>query len=999
MLSSFAPTPEQLRVIEHRGSHVLVFAGPGTGKTETLARRFASIVVDDGVSPSDILVLTFSRRAADAMRDRILQRLRERRSEGLGAPELFVKTFHSFCARLLDGDGGRYSQRQLLTPVKERALWQRVLADVKLSTIGPEVAHSAAFAVDALNAIAQLKGQGVSAQTLAAAAPHGRLADLAALYAGMERQRTALGLSDFRDLVSDAVGALEDPASAGSRWLAARGPFEHILVDEFQDSDGMQLRLLEILAGSHPRTRPPAPQLCFVGDINQSIYRFRGASPHNIETAQRRFDCSDLDLTLNRRSAQAILDVANETPLLSKNSLTKAEDTVIEGSVRLVKATMTDDEIEYICKAVQERRQKAPGDSIAVLLRSNAPYQSLIAQALETHGILVAARPTDNFHDDSLIDAVLRALALLLQQDDERLKRALMTNPVVGFNPLSVRAKAPRGRMSLRDYDAAWDRIARAHASLDECAHVVRAVARELDLLEPIRTGRVVPGFDPLASPARLSALLQAAEDITSVRRALGEPPVTIAVFLERIDEIVSLIADPTQTSGPQTDGVAVMSIHAAKGLEFDFVVIPQCVEGVLPMRSRPNVWEELIAQRLPEVQRPDDSLREEASLWYVALTRARRDVLATAARVDDDGVDTVTSRFCQAIGEVDDAAPSERWSEAPTARLSDPAEAPEPRRPIVRQLLTLSPTDVNTFLVCPREYFYARVLGVGARQTDAMRLGKVVHTALQRFHEAERDFSAVSASVATIGRYASALHELALEAVRESAAEIGLAEDSGMFRYETARLQRQLGHYARALAHEAMERPFQVLHCEQRITSDLGGVRVSGRVDRIDRLSSGGIAIRDYKGGKFKTKPSAETVRTLLDARSAGSALFGDSERGVSLQTILYVPGVEELTGEKVRLLDYVYLAGEKKGSETGDDFPTAIDRIDLTEEPTATASPETSLARIEINAVLSQVAAEMVRRLAGGEMTAFPTTEDPDNCKYCGFTKVCTGIGTVLA
>ncbi|MDQ2817059.1 MAG: ATP-dependent helicase, partial [Candidatus Eremiobacteraeota bacterium] len=640
-MQSFAPTVEQQRVIDHRGSHVLVFAGPGTGKTETLARRFASIVVDDGISPSDILVLTFSRRAADSMRDRILMRLGQRRSEGFAAPELFVKTFHSFCARLLDGDGGRYRRRQLLTPVKERVLWQRVLGQVSLSTISPQVARSSAFAVDALNAIAALKGQGISAHRLAEAAPGGRLGDLAALYAAMERQRSALGLSDFRDLVTDAVEALGDSASAGSRWLTARGPFAHILVDEFQDSDRMQLRLLEILAGPDPQGRPPVPELCFVGDINQSIYRFRGASPQNIEQAEQWFGCERLELTLNRRSAQAVLDVANQTPLLSEASLTKADDPAGGGSVRFVKATMIDDEVEYICEAIQRRRRDFGAGSIAVLLRSNAPYQTLVAQALETREIVVAARPTDNFHDDSLINAVLRALDLLQHPGDEALKRALMTNPVVGFNPLSVRAKAPRGRMTLRHFDAAWERIARSHACADECSGVLRAVARELDLLEPIRTARNVPGFDPLASPARLSALVQAADDMTSVALALGEPPVTTAAFLERVDEIVSLIADPTQSTGPQTDGVAVMSIHAAKGLEFDFVVIPQCVEGILPMRSRPSVWGDLIAKRLPELQRADDSLREEASLWYVALTRARRDVLATAALVDDDGVDT----------------------------------------------------------------------------------------------------------------------------------------------------------------------------------------------------------------------------------------------------------------------------------------------------------------------------------------------------------------------
>src|ERR1017187_10224837 len=133
-MKRFEPTPEQLAVIAHRGSHALVFAGPGTGKTETLARRFASLVVDDGVDPSAILVLTFSRRAAEQMLERVVQRLRERTGAELAVSELFVKTFHSFCSRLLDGDGPRFRRRDLLTPIKERVLWKRVVARATLQS-------------------------------------------------------------------------------------------------------------------------------------------------------------------------------------------------------------------------------------------------------------------------------------------------------------------------------------------------------------------------------------------------------------------------------------------------------------------------------------------------------------------------------------------------------------------------------------------------------------------------------------------------------------------------------------------------------------------------------------------------------------------------------------------------------------------------------------------------------------------------------------------------
>src|ERR1700730_4622544 len=114
MMKSFDPTDEQRKVIEHRGTHMLVFAGPGTGKTETLARRFASIVYDDGIAAGSILVLTFSRRAADAMRERIVLRMRQRSGKGIAVPELHVYTFHGFCRRMLDGGRPRGARNDLL---------------------------------------------------------------------------------------------------------------------------------------------------------------------------------------------------------------------------------------------------------------------------------------------------------------------------------------------------------------------------------------------------------------------------------------------------------------------------------------------------------------------------------------------------------------------------------------------------------------------------------------------------------------------------------------------------------------------------------------------------------------------------------------------------------------------------------------------------------------------------------------------------------------------
>ncbi|MDQ2818586.1 MAG: PD-(D/E)XK nuclease family protein, partial [Candidatus Eremiobacteraeota bacterium] len=407
-----------------------------------------------------------------------------------------------------------------------------------------------------------------------------------------------------------------------------------------------------------------------------------------------------------------------------------------------------------------------------------------------------------------------------------------------------------------------------------------------------------------------------------------------------------------------------------------------------------------------PELQRADDSLREEASLWYVALTRARRDVLATAALVDDDGVDTVTSRFCQAIGDV---------SRAETQRLTVSAAAPrplnqtpcdphEPRIPIGRPLTTLAPTDLNVYLACPRKYFYERVLALQPDETDAMRLGIFAHLALQRFHEMERDFSKVHDVAATAQRHAATLQALAEQTASQRATKAGVSENSGLYRYELSRVQRQLTYYAHALAKDAHENPFHVLYCEQLVATDVDGVRVVGRADRIDRLERGGIAVRDYKSGKYKRPGAAATTRALLEAReqarAAGAdpnAIFGSMERAISVQMILYLPGVEALAGEPVTCLDYVYLGGKK---ETGDDSPTVFDRTTVVSRalPVDSRTATAYLTREEIDTALREIAGAMVRELSEDRLTAFPTTLVANNCERCGFRRVCTQTGSVL-
>jgi len=1035
----FEPTDEQRLVIEHRGNHLIVFAGPGTGKTETLARRFAAIVHDDRISPEAILVLTFSRRAAAGMRRRIVQRMRERSGGSIAVPELHVYTFHRFCKRLLDGDAPRGAGRDLLTPVKERLIWDRLIKDIELETFEDGVVHSAAFATAALNLIARLKGDGVTtAAFVEQARGDARLLDLARLYTIMDAERARLGLADFRDLVVDAVRALEDPESPASAWLRARPPFKHVLVDEFQDSDPMQLRLLEVFGGASAHAKPPTPAMCFVGDFNQSIYRFRGAAPENVEKAVTLFDCDKLTLRLNRRSAQALLDVANQTPRLRPESLTTADpENKSTGSVRLMQVETTHDEVNAVADAVAERvRAGTKPSDVAVLLRVVEPYRGAIARELQARGIPVAAQSTAGFHDDSLVAAVLSTIAVLTGDGDAEAWRRLLTNPLVGFRPLTVSIalsanpdlfQAPR-----RAFDATpprgreeWSRFA---ARLDACrdaakprhrfdpSQLIQTIVRELDLLWPMRSDRDVPGFDAMASPARLATLVQAARDVADIAASEGER-LNASTFVASLNPLISLLGDPYQEPRAESAGVPVMSIHAAKGLEFDMVVVPQLVDGVLPARSRPDPL--LGSRRSPYVRSADDGRLEEASLWYVALTRARLDVIATAARLGDDAGEQPLSTFAQLIaerspapvtadrtdydgfaaayaaaGESERALPQvQRYlASRPVldAYINARTLVDEPARALAWPLDRLSPSAIEDYVACPRRWFYAYPMQLSTDDDDSTRMGRFVHRVLERYHHEATDFSRAAATALVADKIVDALSPIAREEAVRAAIESGLTPESPLFRYELARIMRQLSAYARWLVDEARDNPFTVLACERRIEIPVGGAKLVGKVDRIDRLEDGTLVVRDYKSGKMRTvKGSAQYAAEVigeLDVSSPGVGLFGKAPEGLRLQTYLYVRAVKAAFDAHVSRAEYLYLGGSDK-----DKGEIHVDATVFGE------GKRDALRREQLDEIYDVIAAGVVREVSSGGITAFVTAADEVTCKWCGFKSICPGAGTI--
>ena len=299
-------TPEQRAAIDHADGNVYVGAGPGTGKTFLLVERMRTLLAR-GVAPERILVLTFSRRAVNELRERIA-------AAGLPA-SIEVRTFHGFSARAAGGGLARFRETRLLDTFSRRIVLENAILRTPTPTLASSARESRAFADECSRVLGDLDRVDAAALTRIAAGASLRLRDLLAIGEEDARARRLAGAGDLGDLVRRAVVEGAKAGSSVQTWLAGR--YAHVLVDEFQDTDREQLALLGLLGA----------QLFAVGDEAQSIYRFRGASDAIVPYAIERYAMHRYDLTESRRCPAPVCELASQTPLPALSPLRSAHVT------------------------------------------------------------------------------------------------------------------------------------------------------------------------------------------------------------------------------------------------------------------------------------------------------------------------------------------------------------------------------------------------------------------------------------------------------------------------------------------------------------------------------------------------------------------------------------------------------------------------------------------------------------------------------------------------
>ena len=622
--------PEQIAAVTHGDGPQLVLAGAGTGKTRVITHRIAWLARERSVEPWRIAAVTFTNKAASEMRERVERLLG-------GGTEVFVGTFHRFSLRLLRRYGERVGLRSdfaILDGDEQVAVMKEAL---ELEHLDPSVFLPRAVlaavsgAKNRLLSVAEYEGQVTGYwQT--------RTADA---YRSYQRLLREAGAVDFDDMIAFAVKLLESEAELGERM---RRRLRHLLVDEFQDTNFAQLRLIETLCGK-------GGNLTAVGDEDQSIYRWRGAELGNILEFEQRFPGAVVrKLERNYRSTQAILDASGE--LVSHNERRRGKRlwTEAAGGEPLVVYRARDEVDEAAWLVGRLRQLHASGASryrdAAVLVRTNAQTRALEEELLRQqvpYRLVAGTR----FYERAEVKDLIAYLRVVRNPRDNLSLRRVINQPPRGIGKATLELlfqKAEEmGRsiwevLRLDRLDGAPARGARALRELRDLILELREHAKTLDLgslLEQIllRTGyaELYRKDDP-ESQARLENV----EELLSAAREFAEerPGPAFAASADEGDgseasDLVGPAGDPltafldyaalvSDTDALETDaGVSVMTLHSAKGLEFDTVFVGGLEEGLLPHYNTET----------------DEQLEEERRLLYVGMTRAKRRLLLSTCR------------------------------------------------------------------------------------------------------------------------------------------------------------------------------------------------------------------------------------------------------------------------------------------------------------------------------------------------------------------------------
>ena len=967
----------QRRAIEHGDGPLLVIAGAGTGKTRVITERIRSLFErDEGLLGENVLALTYTIKAAGEMLRRI------RKSCGERADSITVNTFHGFCEALLKGGA---PHRKPIAPVDHWILLRRNMRWLQLEKYR-RLAEPGQFLNDFLQFFSRCQDELVTseqyqhyADACTAKLEGERLQideetyrerleevqkqqEIARAYQASEELLNEKNVVALNGLITEAVKLLEGDAALRERMQKR---FRHVLVDEFQDTNIAQLRLLELLT-AWPRN------IVAVGDNDQAIYRFRGASFGSFKLFLERFagwkqgqDSTKFRVLLkeNYRSTPNILRVAtqviaqNETSADFPNKV--LEPNKPEGErVRIAELATAEDEALWVASQI-ERAHKAGKRwaDFAVLYRQHAHRDLLVPELARRKIPFVINRLS--ILDHPLVRDVLAYLRLIARPYDNVSAARALAAPAWGLEPADLQRFAERAR---KERKAIYDVLqspqvplpfAARHAALADLTEHLneqrkamrRRTAREIlsDLLEWLEL-LARAGTQDQKYVKRLTEFAKEWEAKSETRR--------LPEFLEYLDyfqQANETIALEDEAPG---DAVQLMTVHGAKGLEFLQVYVLRVNSRAFPVGERSSLFAfpvELMKEELPQ---GDFHTQEERRLFYVALTRAEEKLTLSTLTEKRGKVPTFIEDILMApavkrrdvlqiapkvLAPVENIRTTNREepqrllfaAQGPARIFSRIAGWAESYHPPVPEPLTLSPSAVMGYRACPQLYLFEKLWSIAGEAKATWTFGRVIHATIRR-------------ALAELKKGRKLPFEEVQRIYETEWSAIGYEDDYQQEEYRKDGLEQLKAFY------EAMcETLPEILEQEKTFELDLeNNVIVKGRIDQLNSLGRKDVEIVDYKTGKAKK----------------------DSEANKDLQLSIYAIAAKEIFELNPVRLVFHYLQDNKRQTTTRSAKQLA-----------------------EAQKIVQEVAAE----IRAGEFAAKPGFQ----CRSCAYRPICPAHEEALA
>jgi DNA helicase-2/ATP-dependent DNA helicase PcrA len=688
--------PAQRDAVLATNGPVLILAGAGSGKTRVITIRMAHILAERLAEPREIVAVTFTNKAADEMRSRVEALV------GEDCHAIWLSTFHSMCARILRREAPSIGLTRDFVIYDSSDQLAVVKQGMKAMGIDDKVLQPRA----ALSRISQAKNRMESPADVRTAAFGLRDEQIAKVYEHYSRVLRDAGALDFDDLLLKTVDLMETNERVRGAYAQR---FRYVLVDEYQDTNRPQYMLIRRLAEQHRN-------LCVVGDPDQSIYKWRGADLRNILDFERDYpDAQVVRLEQNYRSTQVILDAATAVISRNRNRKDKRLWTDRAGGDRILYVRAGDEieEADFITRAIREARAVDAKTMVAVLYRTNAQSRA-IEDALMREGVGYRIIGGVRFYERREIKDALAYLRLIINPHDDVSFRRVVNVPARGIGKTVLDAIAAidpdteishlpllsAGLQPTANARSLWARLIIALIKRQAPPRALTSLTAFRDLIAGLATDGASASVSTLVSMAlersgylrelreerneEAEGRLENLQELVSAAREYEtrDPEASLGGFVDRL----SLLSEADEVEGSAEARVWLMSMHAAKGLEFPIVVVAGMEEGLFP-HSRATI--------------DDEDIEEERRIFYVCITRAEQRLILTGAarrRVYGEYQATEPSRFLVEIPDElmqrVEAAP--RWTPAHETR--NPYGRRYPDRPSDRSRVREAPATTYAY-------------------------------------------------------------------------------------------------------------------------------------------------------------------------------------------------------------------------------------------------------------------------------------------------------------